>query len=243
MDFLATDGATVTVGQLVAQNNTWGRGDLVNGRDFVQTLRVARANDGGFAGVRIDWAWPEDGSAGVRAYPEVFAGRKPWGPETGGDLLPLPLSAAAGLTARFAADWGGEVSGFNVAFDLWVSTDPQAGPEAITHEIMVWLTPGGLTPAGRPAGRLRAGALQGRLFARPDHGAGWTYLAVIADHEMRRGEIDLGALVAALQATGHLPAAGWLMTVELGAEVVSGAGWLEIRELEVAGGTPSAPPP
>ena len=233
MDMLTADGATAVIGEVVAQNNTWGRGALVAGEDYVQSIGVAGWPD---RPVRMEWRWPEDGAAGVRAYPELFAGRKPWGPETGGSLLPLPLADTAGLTAAFSADWGGDTAGFNVAFDLWVSTDPEAGPEAITHEIMVWLAPGGLTPAGRPAGRIEAGDLRGALFARPRHGAGWSYLAVIADRETRAGALDLGALVAALQESGRLPREGWLMTVELGAEVVRGAGWLELSRFAVSRG-------
>lgn len=227
---LTADGAFVELDGAILANNTWGRGDLVNGRDYRQSVAYG---DSLADGVRFDWAWP-DAAEGVRAYPELFAGRKPWGPQTGGDLLPLPLSRTQGLTLSVDLDWGGESAGFNVALDMWVADGPQAGPEGTSHEIMVWLKPGAARPAGAAEGRLAAGDIAGPLYVREGHGGGWTYLALVSDRPVASGEIEIGALIAALTAQGRLPEDGWLLSLELGAEVVRGAGWLEVREFAPA---------
>jgi hypothetical protein len=226
---LRTDGAWAALDGVVIANNTWGRGDLVNGRDYVQTATYGAALADG---IRFDWAWP-DAAAGVRAYPELFAGRKPWGPQTGGDLLPLPVADTEGLSLEVSLDWGGEAGGYNVALDLWIAEAPDAGPEAILQEVMVWLKPGDFAPAGTPAARLTAGDVSGPLYVRHDHGGGWTYLALVSDRPVLEGEIDLGALLAALEAQGRIAADSWLLTVELGAEVVRGEGWLQVDRFDL----------
>lgn len=222
-------GETLSLGPVVVQNNAWGRGDLRPGRDFHQSAEITPE------AVVFTWSWPPpETSPGVRAYPEVFAGRKPWGPETGGEALPAPLAAAESLAVRYAFTAEGDPAGFTPAFDLWLSPDPAGGPAALTHEIMVWLAPGPRRPAGRPVARLDAAdGLPGpaTLWAKPEHGRhGWTYLAAVLDAPAPAGRLELGPLLAALRAEGLAPAEGWLLAVELGAEIKGGAGRLAIHD-------------
>ncbi len=223
---LTRDGEVAPLDGFVLQNNTWGRGDLVPGRDYAQTVAYG---DSLSDGVRMDWSWPAD-APGIRAYPQILAGRKPWGPDAGGDLLPLRVSEAEGLTARFDLDWGGETGGFNVAFDLWITDRPDGGPASIRAEIMVWLKHGDFSPAGKEVGRAVVLGQDAPLHAREGHGAGWTYLAAVPPAEIREGEVDLGALVARLEGLGLLSPDHWIVSVELGAEVSHGQGWLQIHD-------------
>ncbi|MGM0586243.1 MAG: GH12 family glycosyl hydrolase domain-containing protein, partial [Pseudomonadota bacterium] len=229
---LTRDGETATLGGVVLANNSWGRGDLAAGRDYVQTVTFG---DSLAEGVRFAWSWP-DAAEGVRAFPELYAGRKPWGGPAGGDLLPLPVSVAAeGLTLRYETARGGETAGFNVALDIWIADRPDAGPAGIRQELMVWLMRGEADPAGAPVARLAAGDLAGALHVREGHAAGWTYLALVSDRPRPAGEIDLAALLDALAARGLVAPGSWLLTVELGAEVVRGEGWLGVTEFALDG--------
>ena len=228
---LASDGAAARLDGVILQNTTWGRRELVNGADFTQTVTYG----GSLAeGVLFEWDWPEVSPRRVLGYPQMIVGRKPWLDATAGDLLPLPLSETEGLTARWSLDWGGE-GGFNVAFDLWLSTSPDGGPEAVTQEVMVWLRPGEGSPAGRPVAEVE---IDGRAFDlwRKDapHGTGgWGYAAFVAREPAPDGVLDLGALLEALEATGPLGEGLWLTSVELGAEVTGGAGWMRATEFSV----------
>ena len=219
---LRADGETARLGPVVAVNNTWNRRELENGVDYVQTIELGEA-------VVMRWDWP-DAPAGVRAFPELYAGRKPWGGPAGGDDLPAPLADARELAVRYDAAPSGAPGGFRVAFDLWVSADPAGGPAAITHEIMVHLTSAAAPPAGAPVGRLELGPFSGVLWRREDMGrGGWTYLALVPDDAPLAGRLELAPLLDALA----LPPEAWLMTVELGAEVVAGAGALTLRDFAV----------
>lgn len=231
---LARPGETLSLGPVVVQNNAWGRGDLAPGRDFRQSVEITPH------ALTFAWDWPPpDPAAGVRAFPEVFAGRKPWGPETGGTLLPLPLAEAETLSLRFAFTAQGDPAGFTPALDLWIADAPGAGPAGIRAEVMLWLVPGPRRPAGRPAGRADLGEGLGAatLWVKPAHGAGgWAYAALVLDRPAPAATLDLGALLAPVRAAGLLPPDGWLLTVELGAEVTGGAGRLIVHDFALLPG-------
>ncbi len=232
---LERDDATAALGPAVAMNNTWGREGLVPGRDYSQ--RVLHGEDLS-AGVRFEWAWPA-GDGRVLGFPELIVGRKPWGGPVGGDLLPLPLAEVEGLTARWTADWGGETARFNLAFDLWISATPEGGPEAIRAEVMVWVKRGEFPSSGAPAAEVSQGILSGPLYRDPAHGNApgerWDYLAWLPETGagLGRGELDLGGLLARLAAEGLLDPAHVLTSVEFGAEITGGAGWVAITEFSV----------
>ena len=230
------DDETAALGAAVAMNNTWGRQDLAIGRDYHQ--RVLHGEDLS-QGVRFEWAWPDAGGR-VLGFPELIVGRKPWGGPAGGDLLPLPLGETAGLTARWTADWGGETGGFNLAFDLWISAGPEADPDAIRTEVMVWIKRGDFPSSGEPAAMVTQGLLAGPLHRDPGHGnapgESWGYLAWLPETGagLGRGEIDLGGLLAALAAEGLIDPAHHLTSIEFGPEITRGAGWVAISEFSVA---------
>lgn len=231
-ELLSRDGQWVVLGDVMLQNNTWGRRDLRNGEDFTQTIQYDGALD---RGVRMEWDWPQPQDRRVLAYPEVIAGRKPWLPETAGSALPVRVADADGVTTAWALDWGGDLTGFNVAFDLWLTTEPAGGPSSIANEVMIWLKP----HDGRPAGRLVMEVeIEGAVWDlwvkdAPHGGGGWSYAAFVAQGDMAAGEMNLGAMLAALDAVDPLADGLWLSAVELGAEVVHGAGWMEISDFEV----------
>ncbi|MDF2233477.1 hypothetical protein P2H44_13030 [Albimonas sp. CAU 1670] len=232
---LETDDAEAALGPVVAMNNTWGRRDLVAGRDYVQRIEHGETLADG---LRMDWAWPE-GDGRVLAFPELIVGRKPWGGVTGGDLLPLPLSATEGLSARWSVDWGGETDRFNLAFDLWIGSEAAGGPEAIRQEVMIWVKRGDFPSSGAAVGDHAQQGLSGPLFVDATHGnapgESWGYIAWLPEtgEGLREGELDLGALLSRLAAEGRIDADGWLTSVEFGPEITGGAGWLAITEFSV----------
>ena len=250
---LLAEGAEALLGGLVVVNNVWGAGPLQAGRDYDQRVEIGdQLSDG----LRMGWIWPEGppGADGrVLAFPEVYVGRKPWGGPQGGEALPARIQDLPALTARWSLDWGGEGSGedlFNVAFDLWISADPEGGEPAIRQELMVWIKPAGFPSSGAAEGRLALSGLDGPLRVNRDHGdaaadlekeaddAGWVYIAWLPEvgEGLRRGELDLAAFLAALSQRGLIDPSHWLMSVELGAEITGGTGWLEITEFEVTFG-------
>ncbi|MEM6439156.1 MAG: hypothetical protein AAF763_05585 [Pseudomonadota bacterium] len=238
---LSGNGHWAVVGDVILQNTTWGRRDLVNGVDFTQTIEY----DGAITdGVRMEWDWPRPDPRRVLSYPELIAGRKPWLPETAGTALPVLADQADGLTASWSLDWGGE-DGFNVAFDLWLTDAPAGGPQSIAQEVMIWLKPGEGRPAGRIVDEVEIDGVIFDLWVKdgPHGGLGWSYAAFVARGELASGELDLGAVMAALDDAGALGDGLWLSAVELGAEVTGGSGWLEVSDFSVGFGEAAEAPP
>ncbi|SFH91404.1 hypothetical protein [Albimonas pacifica] len=229
------DDEMAALGAATAMNNTWGRAELVPGRDYTQ--RVLHGDDLA-DGVRFEWSWPDAGGR-VLGFPELIVGRKPWGGPAGGELLPLPLSEVEGLSARWTADWGGETGFFNLAFDLWISAGPEADPEAIRTEVMVWVKRGDFPSSGELAAEVSQGLLSGPLYRDPGHGnapgESWGYLAWLPETGagLGRGELDLGGLLTRLAAEGLIDPSHWLTSVEFGPEITGGAGWVAITEFSV----------
>ncbi len=234
---LRKDGAHFVGDGFALINNTWGRRDLVNRVDYVQTITHSGRPDG----VVFAWDWPVVAPRHVLAYPQILVGKSPWsGVGAEGDL-PIRLSEIDSLTATFDLDWGGEAPFFNVAFDLWLSTDPAGGRDAISHEIMIWVKSAEFTPGGKVVGDVSLPGLSAEFrFKAADPGGWpkWTYAAFASHEDMPSGQIDIAALLDRLVAEGIAAPDLWLMDVELGAEIVGGAGWLRIDRFDVAVNAP-----
>ena len=150
--------------------------------------------------------------------------------------LPLQLSKIDGLTASFDLDWGGDTQGFNVAFDLWLSSDPAGGRDAVTHEIMIWLKSAEFSPGGKVVDTISVLGLTASFRykdATPGGWPEWTYAAFKSTTDLAEGVIDIGALLDHLVDEGLADPNLWLMDIELGAEIIGGAGWLRIDGFEI----------
>lgn len=241
---LAADGAWAALDDAAVINNTWGRGALVNGTDYAQTVRHG---DSLADRVRFDWSWPEADPRRVMAFPAVFAGQRPFNrAQEGGAGMPVRLEAVESLTLDYALDWGGDEGGFNVALDIWISSDPLSGAGAITHEVMIWLKPAAFSPAGGAAGSSELDGASYLLSIRPedaDDPHDWTYAAFLTQEPVKAGRVDIGAALDHLIAGGVLDGDLWLMDVELGAEITGGQGWLEISEFDLTLEAAPAPEP
>jgi hypothetical protein len=232
------DGAHFTGGGYTLLNNTWGRGALVNGVDYVQTI----THDD--AGATFAWDWPVVEPRHVLAYPEIFAGISPWSGKGAPGELPIRLAEIDSLTAEFTLDWGGEAQLFNVSFDLWLSSDPAGGRDAISHEIMIWLKSADFHPGGKPVGAVTVPGLSAEFRykdATPGGWPKWTYAAYESTTTMKSGQIDIAALLNHLVEQGLATPDLWLMNVELGAEIAGGSGWLRIDGFDVSVNAALAP--
>ncbi len=229
MGVLTDDGAWLALDGAILQNNTWGRGELVSGADYRQSVAYGDALSDG---VRFDWDWEEQTPRRVLAYPSLWIGRKPFLDATAGESLPARLDAIDGLTLDYSLNWGGDLAGFNVSLDLWLSRDPDGGRDVVAEEIMVWIKSGTATPGGSVSAELRLDGADYEIRTR-EHDSGWGYAALVAETPAKAGRIDLGAILDHLRQTGAIAPDLWLMDVELGAEVTGGAGWLEVQRFDL----------
>lgn len=180
----------------------------------------------------------------ILTYPEVIFGANPLN-TAGGDptdtahVFPVVVSDLRGLTAAYDISFGGYVGGFNVAYDIWLSNSATAtGRSAVSNEVMVWLHKGSFDEVGAVVGTYSKGDLSAKIY----HSG--TYTAIVAEHDLPARTIDIADIFAKLGSLGILSSTEYLRSVELGAEVVSGSGYLTVNDLslqvtkaKVSGGT------
>jgi hypothetical protein len=126
----------------------------------------------------------------------------------------------------------------NLAFQLWLVRGETVEPAGVLTEVMVWIANQGMTPAGAPIDSRELGGefeLLGGVRTHLDRGVErtWTILTATARRPQMQGPIDLGSILRALTATGHLDPDSWLANVDLGTEIVAGSGRAVVRDYRI----------
>lgn len=217
------------IGQFEYQSNPWNRGKLVEGRDFTQSIEFGEKTP-----FRMVWRWPDD-TPEVMSYPGLIWGKKPWSTTSTTPSLPRKLDGLGALTVDYSLDWAPQPRGnFNVSFDLWIANALEDGPDTRLSEVMVWVKMWDWTPDETPAARITDATGTAAVYHRPDHADGWNYVAVLYDDDQKTGTLDVTALLGQLAELGLISLDDYLLDIEIGAEIVSGSGWLEFQRYEIA---------
>ena len=240
VDTYCRDWAKLRNAGLVYENNVWNQGTIKT-EHRAQCL-LKRVVDGKVQyGWR--WQWPRAGG-NVKAYPEVIYGHKPWFTSSTTANLPRRISAIGELSVAYDIEMRAR-GRYNLAFDIWVTNSGRPTPSAITHEIMIWV--GERARAWEPypgylAKRVTIGDATYDLTIKPyaewlkEHGAPKVaYIAFNARTAQLSGRIDVKEFLDYLTDHGHLPVDGYVASVELGNEVMSGTGevWLKSYRISV----------
>jgi hypothetical protein len=208
------DWAELDRGAFVIENDVWNKGATPSYRQCIF---------GGLApGAPFGWRWRWPGGDGlVRAYPSVIHGFSPWRPASTRSQLPRPVGRLGRITARFATATSATGEG-NLAFDLWLVRALPPRPEAIRAEVMIWLERRGQALPGR---RLADVDIRGRAYelwvAQVQK---WRYFAFVARAPLPEGELRLDSFLRYLAHQGALAREDQLASIELGSEIVGGAG-------------------
>jgi len=220
---LCADWEEFSIGDYLFQNNVWGKGSI---SDYEQCL--FEASGGGFP-AGWHWIWPQPGG-GVKAYPEVIFGHKPWNASSTTLDLPVQLSEDPEITAAY--DITQDASGsYNLAFDIWLtSTNPPTG-NTITREIMIWLDRNIIVAAGTFQETVTIDS-ESYDFYRADF-ADWTYLAFVKTAPEFSGNTRIDLFFDYLVGEGHITAAEYCASIEFGNEVISGSGQTELTSYSV----------
>ena len=212
-------------------NNAWNVGSLKYGTDFTVDSSYSVADM--THGTTFNWAFPQttDTNTVIRAYPNVLFGVGPMGDTTNlsdkTHTFPIQVSNLLGLTADYDVSYKGNAGGFNVAYDIWFTKVANGGPSTVTNEVMIWLHQGDVKPSGEVIGTISVTGFSGTIYHLG------TYTALVPDHDLPSGTIDIAAIIAKLQDMKIISGSEYLASVELGSEVVSGIGSLTINNLDL----------
>jgi hypothetical protein len=218
------------------ENNVWdtsiaGLGYTVTGTYNPSNLTSALTYSWNFG------ALPADGYYWVHAFPDIGFGQDAWTKTTTAYAKPFPLSIANLSTYKvnYDVNFGGTTDGYNVAFEMYLTSSAQGGANTITNEVMVWIHTGGWKPAGSPVGSFSDSNYSGQIYSYPVYESGlhFNYTAVLANSDDPSGTIDLKAIMQKLEALGIIKGSEYISNIQLGAEIAAGKGSLTINKLQL----------
>jgi serralysin len=219
--------------------NGWGSSGLVEGKDY--SLNAVFKPTDMTKGTTFTWSYAlsTDVTPTIRAFPEVIFGVSPMN-STGRNptdtkmVLPAKVGDLTSLTATYDVSYAGNAGGFNVAYDIWLTSKAYGDRSTVTNEVMVWIHNGDFPAHGTMVGTYVSGDVTFKIY----HSG--TYTALVADKDVPKGVLDIAGILKTLQAFGYVSSSDYVASIELGAEVVSGAGSLTINDLNLRVATKSA---
>jgi hypothetical protein len=223
-------------GNYWAHNSVWGKGTLVNGVDYSQSISI---NTITFPrNTVMSWKWPsKQGPYGVYSFPEILFGNDgyhipPPSPRIGRQVANFSIVAAYSIRIS------GQPSGFGVILDLWLTASPEGDLEDRLYEIDIALHSNATQQIGSMVYRIsnpnEDGLNNATVSVARDWGGEshkWTMVSVMPPSDQLSGRLDLGNLLKGLISNGVISGREFVSGVELGAEPSLGSGQLTIDDL------------
>ncbi|MET3973073.1 hypothetical protein ABID62_009179 [Bradyrhizobium sp. S3.9.1] len=223
---------TIVKNGVYVANNAWNPGSLVDGVDY--TIQSTSNLNNLTEGTTFQWSFPTvtDLYSPVRAYPDIIFGVAPYGDTVNATdtthTFPMQLGNIAALTADYSTTYSGDTTGFNVSFDIWLTSAPNGDGSTVTNEIMIWTHGNAFQPWGDAIGKYSNGAYSGTFYHTG------TYTALILDNDVPAGTFDINSVFDSLKSLNVVSDKEWLASVDFGSEVISGSGSLTINNLDLS---------
>lgn len=113
-------------------NNVGGKGSLVNGVDYTQSITI---NDSTFPdGTILSWSWPSTNT--YYGDPAVIYGSGPGAPPNPA-VQPTQVDNFANLSATYSIGPSGNTNSYDTIFDMWLTSQPNGGVTDIQYEVEI----------------------------------------------------------------------------------------------------------
>jgi hypothetical protein len=227
MKQICDDGGSIIMGSYWLNSNLWGAQTGTGS----QCLWDTSSGDTSIAwGTSWDWTGQTDS---VKSYDCAVLGWH-WGwkfPDTG---LPIRLSDHRSVHTSWSFDLTQTTpGGINISYDIWLSADPHLGDQNADHEIMIWLYhDGGVSPIGAKQTTTMIAGADWDLWEGSLPSCGWPVHSFVRTANTNSSSFDLSDFFDYLISRG-LSDSQYLISVEAGTEVFTGAGRLDITSYSV----------
>jgi hypothetical protein len=236
VDPICDDWATITLGEYEISNNPWGKGDI---SDYTQCIFTEKSGiTGGQVSMGWYWQWPWVAD-GVKAYPEVLYGHKPWNNFSTTDHLPQMIDQINHLSVTF--DVNTESSGaVNLLLESWITTGAEITPESRYGELAIQLYQKNWP--GQEGDYVKPVVIDGFPFdfyiaktaQAPGDSGIWIYFGFVhKGPPIDKGKVDIMDFVNFLMSEGYVDRSYYIATVELGNEIDHGKGETVIKQFDV----------
>ncbi|WP_139309768.1 GH12 family glycosyl hydrolase domain-containing protein [Teredinibacter haidensis] len=191
------------------------------------------------------WDWPSSNNV-IYAYPQIKLGSSPWDPKPlVDDQFPLKISELNELTISHDVliDTNGQ---HNLATSMWLIDSPnevkKLSKSSIMAELMIWTysTPEHFNPAGKLYDTFKAGNKNWEVWVEKNWGdlSGendnkWTYVTFRATNSDLKSSFNALELIQYAIEKDILKQEWYISDIELGTEIMSGAGIAWINSFNV----------
>lgn len=224
---VCNNGESILMGKYWLNSNLWGAHTGSGSQCLWET-----ANDGSKIAWGTSWNWTGQADS-VKSYNCAVLGWH-WGWMLAQTGLPMQLSADLNVHTSWNFDLQQTRTGaLNVAYDLWISPDPQLGNANASNEIMVWLyKEGDISPIGSKQLTVNLGGTDWDLWEGTIPSNDWLVHSFVRTTNTNFQSLNLSDFYRFLISRG-LSDSKYLLSVEAGTEVFTGAGSLETSAYSV----------
>jgi hypothetical protein len=221
MTQLWKNGESLTLGKYWLNSNLWG---AETGSGSQCLWETSQSSETIAWGTRWDWSDPVDT---VKSYNCAVLGWH-WGWKLSDTGLPLQLCEHRSVHTS----WDFHLQetapgGLNVSYDLWLSADPHLGNANVDHEIMIWLYQSGdIHPIGTKQATVTLAGTSWELWEGSLPQCGWPVHSFVRTANTTSQALNLSEFFDSLVERG-LSRSTYLISVEAGVEVFTGAGRLD----------------
>ena len=227
------EAVTAASGSYEVENNVWGKGALT---DWSQCVGATNSTRRGLA-ARWTWDWKSQDNQ-VKAFPEVVFGHKPGTARSTTPLLPRKLGEMRRVVMDYDISTQRSGTG-NLSVDIWLTDTPTPTTFAvppITHEVMIWLeTFGPMYAGGEQIDTVSIHGIPYRVYVGEKFGLGWRYIAFKPENTPMQpvAQLDLMPYLLYLETKGLVSPKSYLANINLGNEIISGAGTTQVNHLDI----------
>lgn len=231
--------AKIFLGEYVINNNIWGKGNI---NDYTQCIiGILNPQSGAPDNIGWSWSWPK-ASIGVKAYPSILYGHKPWNDYSTTARLPQAINQLKHLTVSYKLKTVSS-GAVNLLLESWITRTDKPSPVDRVGELAVQLYqknwPG---QAGRYVESIVINGITFDFYIEkemrvPSDTHTWAYYGFVhKGAPVLQAKLDIMKFVNYLVNHGYVNRKHYIATVELGNEVDHGEGRTEIEYFSVKGG-------
>ena len=215
---VCNNGDSITMGKYWLNSNLWGA-STGSGSQCIW--------DTSMSGSTIAWgtSWNWTGQANsVKSYDSSVLGWH-WGWKNSNTGLPIQLSSNQPVQTSWSYNFNQTTAGgYDVSYDTWLSPNPNLGNANPSDEVMVWLSHGGgIQPAGSKQTTV---TIDGTSWDLWQGSSSWQIYSFVRTSNTNSASLNLMDFYNYLVSRG-LSSSNYLLSVEQGTEVFTGAGELD----------------
>lgn len=226
--------ASFQTDELRIVNNNWGK---IKGHNYPskQCIYQNMQDKNKFA-----WSWYWDADRyGVKSYPSLIFGKKPWSDKSTYEKLPLSLSQLAKAEVEFEVEsqYEGRV---NLLLEAWLTSSKRAKPYDRTSEIAIhlyqknWPGQGGEYYSTIKINQYTFDVYINHAMKVPNDSHSWSYISFVNTGKPIMAEkIDLNDFLNYALKEKMIVASEYLSSIELGNEIDQGQGITHVNKFKV----------